>query len=379
MNKNEYKNNELQGIKLKILSITNFRNCGKIDFEFHDNINVLTGLNGAGKTTLLDTIFYLTNGKSYFSSLDKFLYKDKEEYFRLSGILMVDKDQFGVEISSSSLKGKKINLDAKQMKSISAFYGKFPCFMIAPKDIQILVESSIERRRLMDKTLSQVDRTYLKHLLEYNKGLKQRNAALKSFLKSGKQDIILINALNEKMSEPANYIFKNRQIFIKKIIPIFNKYYSELSGDKEKLTLSYKSNLNDHAFVELQNMSLSKDLVLAKTSEGIHRDDLILKINGFEMKKYASQGQLKSAIISLKLAQIEWVRSMTGKIPILLLDDIFDKLDSMRVKNLIDICVNRLSTQVFISDTDTDRVDNILKKLNKDYNHYYIKDGKPEN
>ncbi|NNF23171.1 MAG: DNA replication and repair protein RecF [Saprospiraceae bacterium] len=365
-------------ITLKILSITKFRNCNSVDFLFHNDINVLTGLNGAGKTSVLDTIYYITNGRSYFSNLDKFLYKDDGDYFRISGKLVFEENQFDIEVTSSFKKGKKIFLDEKQMKSISSFYGKFPSFMIAPKDIQILVESSIERRKLMDKTLSQVDRSYLRHLLDYNKALKQRNAALKTFQKTGRSDIILLNAINEKMSIPAQYIFDQRQIFVEKISPIFNRYYSELSDDREKLTISYKSRLFDHTFIELQDSSLQKDLILAKTSEGIHRDDAILRINDFEMKKYASQGQLKSAIISLKLAQIEWVKSMTGKIPILLLDDIFDKLDNERVKNLIDICVNRLDAQVFISDTDAGRVDEILKKLNKDYNHYYIKDGNLE-
>lgn len=347
-----------------------------MEISLDPNVNVITGLNGAGKTSILDSIYYLTNGKSYFSNLDRYIYREGTDFFRTAGRINYDDQQYKCQISSSVQKKKQIKLDDKTIKSIAEYYGRFPSFMIAPKDIQILIESSVERRKVVNKTLSQVDKQYFIHLLTYNKLLKQRNAAIKSFQKNQQVNHLLIDALNQKMIGPANYIHLKRKEYVEKITPIFSNYYEELSKGKEYLSMAYKSNMLEYSIEDLLSRSWNKDLILGKTTEGIHKDDIVLKINEQDIKKYASQGQLKSAVISLKLSQIDWVKTITGKNPVLLLDDIFDKLDSERVEQLLRLCHCQLESQIFISDTDSDRVTEKLEKLNIPFKHYYIKEGK---
>jgi len=366
----------LKRIKIDLLRINNFRNCEELKVNFHPRFNVFTGLNGAGKTSLLDALFYVTNGKSYFSFQDRYLYRHGFDYFRLHADIFAGDQMSECEMVSSLQKKKQIKCDDKIMKSITEYYGRFPAFMIAPKDILILIESSIERRKLIDRTLSQVDKNYFVNLLTYNKLLKQRNAALKLFQKTKQTDMLLLEALDEKMLNPAEVIFNARAAYVEEIAPLFADFYNLLSDEKEVLSLSYKSALLNNDLIALRKNSRQKDLILSKTNEGTHKDDLIIIMNGKEIRKYASQGQLKSAIIALKLAQIQWVKSKTNMIPILFLDDIFDKLDMERVNKLIDICYHQMESQLFISDTDAERVSNALDQLNIDSKHFYIEDGK---
>lgn len=368
----------MERIKIELLRINSFRNYDTENCLLHNHINVITGLNGAGKTSILDAIYYLCNGKSYFTHLDSVLYKKGSDYFNLKGDMYIQDESYPLMISSSR-KGKEIKVDDKVIKSITEYYGRFPCFMIAPKDILIIVESSIERRKLINKTLSQVDRLYFKNLLIYNKLLKQRNVSLKSFLKSGRKDKLLIEALNSKMVEPANYIYNKRNNYVKNIVPIVEEFYNQIATEKESVSIEYKSKLHDSNLESLFEQTEARDYIMGKTHEGIHRDDLTIKLNGFDIKKFGSQGQLKSAIISIKLAQIEWVKEQTGTVPILLLDDIFDKLDKERVHTFVELCSERLESQICITDTDSDRVVNTLKKLNLDYKHYIVNNGKIEN
>jgi len=368
----------LERIRIELLRINSFRNYETVNCNLHNHINVITGLNGAGKTSILDAIYYLCNGKSYFTHLDSVLYKKGSDFFNLKGKMFNEYDAYPLMITSSR-KGKEINVDDKVIKSITEYYGRFPCFMIAPKDILILVESSIERRKLINKTLSQVDKVYFKSLLIYNKLLKQRNVALKSFLKTGRKDELLIEALNSKMVEPANYIYNKRNEYVESIIPIVEEFYNLIATDKESVSIIYKSKLGTSTLEELFEENATRDYIMGKTHEGIHRDDLTIKLNGYDIKKYGSQGQLKSAIIAIKLAQIEWVKSQTGTLPILLLDDIFDKLDKERVYTFVKLCVEKLQSQIFITDTDADRVVDTLKKLKLDFQHYIIEEGKIKN
>lgn len=361
------------------LGITNYRNCSSIELTLNSEVNVFTGLNGAGKTSILDTIYYLTNGKSYFSNLDRYIYKEGASFFRIYGTLSVDGSSYQCQISSSETTKKSIKVDDKAIKKVSEYYGRFASFMIAPKDIQILVESSVERRRLINKTLSQVDKKYLVSLLDYNKLLKQRNAALKLYQKTRNINMLLINSLNAKMAPLAQYIYEQRQQYVTSIAPILSNYYKLLSDERELVTIGYRSALSEKSIETLLDESIEKDKIIGKTSEGIHKDDLILRINSQDIKKYASQGQLKSTIISLKLAQLDWVKKSSSIIPILLLDDIFDKLDSQRVEHLLSLCAQKINCQVFITDTDPGRVDNKLEKLNIEYSHYNVIEGSKEN
>ncbi|NNE26270.1 MAG: DNA replication and repair protein RecF [Saprospiraceae bacterium] len=365
----------MKRITLEILSINNYRNCTAITLKPHLVLNVLTGENGAGKTSILDAIYTLTNGKSFFAHKEVYLYQEGSNYYRLEGTLAIDDNRFITEISSSESTKKRIKLDDKMMKSLAEYHGRFSSFMIAPKDIQILVDSSTERRRLVNKTLSQIDKTYFNHLLDYNKLLKQRNAALKNFQKTRQINRLLFEAIDEKILQPALYITQARKHYVEAITPLFQKFYNIISEGKEALSIQYKSSLQDQDFKEQLSQNFEKDCFAGITTHGIHRDDIEMKINDKELKKYASQGQLKSSIISLKLAQVAWIKNETNKIPILLLDDIFDKLDAQRVERLIALCFDQLKGQIFISDTELESVNLILKKLNIDYTHFLIKNG----
>lgn len=365
----------MERIRIDLLRINSFRNYEILNCSFHKHINVITGLNGAGKTSILDAIYYLSNGKSYFTHLDSVLYKKGDSFFNLKGEMYVEDERFPLMIKSSS-KGKEIKVDDKIIKSITEYYGRFPSYMIAPKDILILVESSIERRKLIDKTLSQVDKVYFNHLITYNKLLKQRNIALKSFLKNKKADKLLIEALNVKMYGPSKYIYEKRKSYVENIMPIVNKFYNLISTERENVNIEYKTKLHNQSLEYLFVESAARDYIMGKTHEGNHRDDLSIKLNGNDIRKFGSQGQLKSAIIAIKLAQIEWVKSQTGCIPILLLDDIFDKLDKERVFTFVKLCAEELEAQVFITDTDADRVVKTLDELKLNYRHFVVEEGK---
>lgn len=347
--------------------------------QLHSEFNVFTGLNGAGKTSILDAMYYVTNGKSYFSSQDKYLYRYGSDYFRIEAKITHGSETYITELSSAANKKKQIKCDDKIMPSILDYYGRFPSFMIAPKDIMILIESSAERRKLVDRTLSQVDAVYFECLLKYNKLLKQRNAALKSFIKSRQTDHLLLDTLDDKMASPAQVIYETRAQYLEELGPIFSKYYSEISASREDISIGYKSQLSSDSFSALRKNSRLKDVVTGKTNDGIHRDDLLFWLGEHELRKYGSQGQLKSSIIALKLAQIDWVRLKSGKSPILLLDDIFDKLDMERVNKLIDICHNRMGSQICVTDTDGKRMSEVLNNLNLNYTHFNVENGKIDN
>ena len=365
----------MDNIRLNRLRLLNYRNYESIECLFHEKINVITGLNGAGKTSILDAIYYLSNGKSYFTHLDSYIYRKTTDFFNINGFFQISEDNYELTIKSSRQKGKQITVDDKLIKTISDHVGRFPAFMIAPKDILILIESSAERRRLIDKTISQVDKSYRNHLIDYNRNLKQRNAALKAFQKNRNVDQLILDAFDGNMEAPANYIYEKRKLYLEEIGPVIAKYYTLLSEDKEEISISYKSKLNEIGFAELVKDSRQKDVLIAKSHEGIHRDDLSIQLNGMDIRKIGSQGQLKSAIISMKLAQLEWVKENTGIAALILLDDIFDKLDPNRVEKLIDICAKKLDAQVFITDTEKDRVCDSLKRLSLEYAHLCIENA----
>lgn len=355
--------------------MSNYRNYSQAKCLFDSQCNVITGINGAGKTSLIDAIYYLCNGKSYFSYKDQFLYRHETGFFHLRCGLLCAESRYEVQVSSSLEATKKITVDDKKMKSVSEHLGRFPAFMIAPKDILIILESAVERRRLMDKTLSKVDKTYLKSLLLYNRLLKQRNAVLKSHRETGRVDQILLEALSVKMEEPATYLYNKRKHYLEASIPIVNDLYLKLSGGNESVSIAYQSQLSEQSWSQLIATHKNLDLASGKSNAGIHKDDMTIMLDGKPIKKYASQGQLKSSIIAIKLAQLVWVRNDAQKIPILLLDDIFDKLDSQRVYQFLDICHHQIGAQVFITDTEDKRVTDQLSDLNINYKTLKVDNG----
>jgi len=365
-------------MQLKSIQLTNFNNYAEAATAFHPHVNALTGSNGMGKTNMLDAVYYLCIGKSYFSSGDKYVVRKGETFFRCFGVFENNSGIEEVEIKVTPGKKKEIILSGKKRSRLSDHIGKFPCVIIAPVDIQLMLEGSEERRKLLDNTIMQYDRSYVDAVLSYNRLLKQRNATLKTFAEKHYFDQTLLDSISVGMYKPAQTIFEMRKALIEQLSPLFEKYYKIISGEHEKCSIGYASHLKKESLVELFQRVIEKDKILARTTSGIHRDDIALRMNGEQLKNFASQGQLKSVIIALKLAQYEILSKQNENLPILILDDIFDKLDRSRVEHLLSIVASDELGQVFISDTNTDRVPDLLTKLNVAHSTFKVDDGQLE-
>jgi len=363
---------------IKDLVLTNFNNYDSASVSFHAQVNALTGKNGMGKTNMLDAVYYLCIGKSYFSSGDKYVLKKGQDFFRCEGQFDTNGDLEKVEVIVNPGKKKVIKLSGKKRERLSDHIGKFPCVIIAPVDIQLMLEGSEERRKFLDNTIMQFDRTYVEAVLGYNRLLKQRNATFKAFAEKHYYDQNLINALSAGMYAPAQKIYEMRKSLVEDLSPLFNKYYKIISGDSEQCDVEYKSQLHSGTLEELFSKSIEKDKILNRTTSGIHKDDITLSMNGEPLKNFASQGQLKSVVLALKLAQYDILTKNNDNLPILILDDIFDKLDRSRVEHLLDIVATDGFGQVFISDTNEDRVPSLLAKLNVEHKAFRVDEGRLE-
>jgi DNA replication and repair protein RecF len=313
-----------------------------------------------GKTNLLDAIYYSCIGKSYFSSRDKNVANKISDFFRIQSTF----DIHEVLIKVKPGKLKSIEVDDVKLEKISDHIGTLPVVMIAPIDIQILLEGSEPRRHFMNNTIGQYSKEYINHLFTYNRLLKQRNALLKLFQEKKYFDPSLLEAISIKMIEPAGIIHNYREEFINKLIPIFNQVYHEISGGSEEAIIKYKSPLMSDSFENILKNNIEKDRILARTSAGIHKDDIEFILNDDHLKTFASQGQLKSFVLALKLAQYQILNEIRGIKPILLLDDLFDKLDKNRVTYLLELLIKEPYCQVLISDTSKSRVSDILNSMN---------------
>ena len=330
-----------------------------------------------GKTNLLDAIHVLCLGKSHFMSTDQNLVRTGEDFFRLQAKFrkLDEKEDIVVKYK---LRGKKVFERNKiAYKRLADHVGLLPLVIIAPDDAGLILNGSEERRRFLDFILVQFDSQYMTQLLRYNQIIEQRNALLKSADHPKEVDISLLEVYDAQLPEPAKYIFAKRTEFIEKLYPVFQAYYEEISGGKEVVEISYKSHLQQDSMADLLLLSRDKDLILQRTSKGIHKDDLILELKGKTLKQFASQGQLKSYLLAMKLAQYELLRQAREVTPILLLDDIFDKLDANRVKHLLSLLIEHQFGQIFITDTHEDRVEGILQdiKFSSDYKKFVIADG----
>lgn len=340
---------------LNRLEVTNFKNYSEQTIQPATEITFFFGLNGMGKTNLLDAIYYLCTTKSKFGLAEKGLILEGQTFFRVSGIFNdeIITAKFGEEVKKTFEKEKI------PYSKLSDHIGYLPVVFFAPDDTLILLGGSEERRKFLDQTLSQLDREYLKNLIVFEKILKQRNSFLKSIENSIPYDLSLLDVYDEQMVSPSIYIHKKRKEFIDHFKIEFGEISNVITGQNDDVSLSYSSSLEQESILEMLKASRKKDIFLQRTSVGIHKDDLEFIINGFPVKKFASQGQLKSFVVALKLAQYHFMANRHQKKPILLLDDIFDKLDQKRVKNLIQYLLGSKVGQLFITDTDEHR----LKKL----------------
>ena len=352
---------------LKKLSLLNFKNFESQTFDFHDKINCFVGNNGVGKTNILDAIYYLSFGKSYFNSVATQNIRHDQDFFMIEGSYNVmDRDE---SITCSLKRGSKkvIKRNDKEYERFSDHIGHIPLVIISPADRDLITEGSDIRRKFVDSVISQSDSTYLKSLINYNKVVQQRNALLKFFAANRTFDGVNLRVYNEQMEQHGAEIYEKRKAFLEIFTPIFEERYSVITNGVEKVSLLYKTQLDQGRLTDLLDAGIEKDRMLQYTNIGIHKDDLIFNIDGFPVKKFGSQGQQKSFLIALKLAQFEFIKNLVKKRPILLLDDIFDKLDDERVAQLVGMVDQDNFGQLFISDTHEKRTEEVVKRTNQTY------------
>ncbi|ANW95623.1 DNA recombination protein RecF [Wenyingzhuangia fucanilytica] len=358
---------------LKKLSLVNYKNITSELFDFDAKINCFIGNNGVGKTNVLDAIYYLSYTKSYFNAVATQNIKHGEDFFIIEGDYLLEDERLE-KIVCSLKKGTKkvVKRNGKSYDKFSDHIGNFPLVIISPSDRDLIIEGSETRRKFMDGVISQQDRAYLQNLVNYNKVLAQRNALLKYFAANRTFDALNLNVYNEQLLELSNYIYEKRIWFLKEFAPIFNECYQEISNSKEEVSLLYKTQLDEAPLLELFEQNIGKDRMLQYTSVGIHKDDLQFELNGYPIKKFGSQGQQKSYLIALKLAQFEFMKQITGKKPILLFDDVFDKLDEDRVTQVINLVNKDHFGQIFITDTHGERTENVVKRTNQPYKIFHL-------
>lgn len=352
---------------LKTLNLINYKNFKNQTFEFNSKVNCFVGSNGVGKTNILDAIYHLSFGKSYFNPIASQNIKHGEDFFVVDGRYSKDLKEEKIIVSLKKGGKKVIKRNSKSYNRFSDHIGLLPLVIISPVDRDLITEGSDLRRKFIDGVISQNDKIYLDQIIRYNKILFQRNSLLKQFYLSRTFDHDTIEIYDEQLSKIGNLIFNKRKEFLELFSPIFFEKYSIISNNKEKVNLNYKSKLKNHRLQDLLISNIEKDKVLQYTSVGTHKDDIEFLIGNYPIKKFGSQGQQKSFLIALKLAQYEVLKAKSGNSPILLLDDIFDKLDSKRVKQIIKMVNDSNFGQLFISDTDAKRTENVVKSAHDNY------------
>lgn len=357
---------------IKSLSIDNFKNIERARLTFSPKVNGLLGQNGMGKSNLLDAIFTLSFTKSYCRVPDSMLIRRGEQFSLVRAEYLrrgVDED-----LSLGLTEGKRKNLKrkGKEYQRLSEHIGAFPLVMVSPADVDLVRESADERRRWMDMVISQGDARYLDALIRYGKALEQRNR----MLKDGISDASLYYAVEAMMEPAAEYIFEIRTDWVKRLEPIFKDFYIRISGSSEVPGLEFFSQMQQFAsYSQMMESHRQRDVILHHTSAGPHRDDILMSLNGMEMRRTGSQGQCKTYVIALRLAQYEFLSEATGMKPLLLLDDIFDKLDSDRVERIVKLVDDPAFGQIFITDTNRSHLDEIMARTGGDYRLWEVKDG----
>ena len=352
---------------LKQLTLTQYKNITSKTFDLNPKINCFVGDNGVGKSTVLDAIYHLTLGKSYFNPIALQNIQLGEEFFVLEG--RFQKEDREEKIICSLKKGQKkiIKRNGKTYEKLSDHIGLIPTVIISPSDSDLISEGSSTRRKFMDGVIGQTDAVFLIHLLEYHKILSQRNALLKYFAINQTFDAQTLEVYDDQLIERSTPIFEKRKAFMEAFIPIFKSRYHEISGLDEFVNLEYESQLHTDSHASLLKTSIGKDKGLQFTSTGIHKDDILFLKEGQPIKKFGSQGQQKTFLVALKLAQFDFLKSQTGGSPILLFDDAFDKLDQKRVSQIISLVDRNDFGQIFITDTHEDRTLNALAHTKAGY------------
>ena len=357
---------------IKNLKLFNFKNHSEKSFDFSPEINCFVGNNGAGKTNILDALHYLSMAKSFLGNLDAQNILHESDFFAIEAEIQGEEKNDIIKVQLPKEGKKIIKKNDKTYERIADHIGFLPSVMISPYDSNLISDGSESRRKFLDAMISQTDSDYLFALIQYQKTLQQRNALLKYFAKNRTFDLDSLEIYNDPLNKFGTQIFEKRQRFVASILPTIQHFYEIISKGNEKVTVIYESNLNEQIFEEILSENLEKDRVLTYTSRGIHKDDLLFVMNENLIKKFGSQGQQKSFLIALKLAQIKRIKDITNKNPILLLDDIFDKLDDNRVSQLIELVNQQNFGQIFITDTHRERTESVVKRINEESKIFQI-------
>jgi DNA replication and repair protein RecF len=352
---------------LQKIALLNYKNFDSVDFEFDPKINCFVGHNGVGKTNVLDAIYHLSFGKSYFNPITTQNIKHNTDFFVVEGNYLKAEREEKIIVSAKRGQKKIIKRNGKPYEKFSEHIGFLPLVIISPADRDLIIEGSETRRKFMDGVISQGDSAYLTSLLNYNKVLSQRNSLLKYFAANHTFNQDTIDIYNAQLHEYGTLIFEKRKHFLEEFTPIFLKRHQSISNSKETVHLRYKSQLEEAPLLELLQSNITKDKMSQYTNFGIHKDDLIFEIDGHPIKKFGSQGQQKSYLIALKLGQFDFIKQQSNVNPILLLDDIFDKLDEQRVSQIIKLVTEENFGQLFISDTHADRTEAVIKDVHQSY------------
>ena len=359
---------------LKRISILNYKNLEQVDLAFSRKMNCIIGRNGMGKTNLMDAVYYLSFCKSATNPIDSQNICHDQDFFVVQGFYETDDgDQEEVYCGLKRRQKKQFKRNKKEYTRLSDHIGLIPLVMVSPADSLLIAGGSEERRRFMDVVISQFDREYLDALIRYNKALLQRNTLLKAEVEPEEE---LMAVWEEAMAASGEVVYRKRREFIDEFIPVFQSYYSYISQGREQVSLAYESHAAEGNLLELLAASRQRDRIMGYSLKGVHKDDLIMQLGDFPIKREGSQGQNKTYLIALKLAQFEFLkRTGSHTTPIVLLDDIFDKLDASRVEQIVKLVAGDSFGQIFITDTNRDHLDKILKKIEGDYKLFEVDNG----
>ena len=359
---------------LKRISILNYKNLEQVELDFSPKMNCFIGQNGMGKTNLLDAVYYLSFCKSATNPIDSQNMMHHQDFFVIQGFYETESGDIEEIYCGMKRRQKKLfKRNKKEYTRLSDHIGFIPLVMVSPSDSELISGGSEERRRFMDVVISQYDKEYLEALIRYNKALQQRNTLLKN--EQG-FDEELMEVWEEMMAASGEVVYRKRCAFIEEFIPIFQAFYSQISQNKEEVGLVYESHAQQGNLVQLLKESRQRDQIMGYSLKGIHKDDLLMQLGDYPIKKEGSQGQNKTYLIALKLAQFDFLRR-TGShtTPLLLLDDIFDKLDASRVEQIVKLVAGDKFGQIFITDTNRDHLDQIMQKIEGEYKVFSVEDG----
>ncbi len=357
---------------LKSLSLVNFKNYEQVDIPLSAKINCFVGENGVGKTNLLDAIHYLSLCKSNLNPVDSQNVRYDQDFLVVQGLFDRKGKEENIYCGIRKQKKKQFKRNQKEYSKLSEHIGLIPLVMISPADAILINGGSEERRKFMNGVIAQYSRVYLENLIQYNRALNQRNKLLKDFAFSRNFDPQILEVWDEQLIRYGEPIFEERVRFVNELLPVFDAFHSHISGNREKVSLSYQAHLKETGFRDGLKASMEKDRIVQYSTFGIHKDDLGMELGGYSLKKSGSQGQQKTFLVALKLAEFEFIRKLTKIPPILLLDDIFDKFDAGRVKHIISLVAENQFGQIFITDTNEQRLQGILKEIPADHKVFRI-------